>query len=157
MRIILSLSTIAVFLIISQPSFAYTFLKYGNNNSVPCDYWCGAKYKGSPQLEGECIGAFAEDDPTVDCYGGRPGVRSVICKCQSYANWLIVKKGNNNSVSCNTFCKNPQMGTPKGVSGECYSAYAQLYSQQGTPTRSIEISCSGLPNAGITPVTCYCE
>jgi hypothetical protein len=55
------------------------------------------------------------------------------------------KTGNNNSVSCNTFCSDPQWG---GFSGVCVKGFDN--------NRQTEISCRG-GFSGLSNVKCLCR
>jgi hypothetical protein len=92
------------------PTIGERFDKPGNNGSVSCATFCGAVNANRQPVWGDKVGVNVGSNQPVGSAG--------VCKCAQSPDFFI-KKGNNGTVSCNTFCSGSQWGQV----GKCVASF----------------------------------
>jgi hypothetical protein len=87
---------------ISTPSIiGERFDKPGNNGSVSCATFCGAVRANDQPVWGDKAG--------INVGSNQPLGASGVCSCAQSPDFFV-KKGNNGTVTCNTYCRGAQWG-----------------------------------------------
>lgn len=84
-----------------SPTVGERFDKPGNNGTVSCAIFCGAVRANGQPVWGDKVGVNVGSSQPVGAAG--------VCSCAQSPN-LFVKKGNNGTVTCDTFCRGSQWG-----------------------------------------------
>ena len=77
------------------------FDKPGNNGSVSCATFCGAVRANGQPAWGDKVGVNVGSNQPVGAAG--------VCSCAQSPDFFV-KKGNNGTVTCNTYCRGSQWG-----------------------------------------------
>ncbi|MDX2255632.1 MAG: DUF4157 domain-containing protein [Pseudanabaenaceae cyanobacterium bins.39] len=118
-------------------SIGERFDKPGNNGTVSCDTFCGAVNVNNQPVWGSKVG--------VNIGSRQPEGASGVCQCAQSSDFFT-KKGNNGTVTCDTFCSGSQWGQV----GMCIASFDN---RNGTGQ-----GCDYLPGfLGGSELTCSCS
>jgi hypothetical protein len=128
------------------PKTVAPVVKHGNNGTVSCNEYCAGTWDTGHK--GMCVSAKdTNTDKSIDCTVKR-GLNSkeVTCMCEPEPDMskYVMKRGNNGTVSCDTYCAGDWSGGPKGL---CFDAVDTSNNQS--------IGCSAPRGLG-PDITCMC-